>query len=299
MVGDEWYTVDVEQEDLGRNPERRERELQFRIGQRTRPSARHPERNEDAILVDQEAGVFAVFDGVSGLENGAGGSAAQMAKEHIARLVREMPRQMSLVDVRDYLVLAAHHTNETLWKHQRERNLEGLETTMTLGCIVEEHGSRCLLTVHVGDSRAYVLRGRSTLETVTLDDSLIRSMGLDEAGMKQVQKRLSNAQTAAGLSPEERRAFRFRNLITQGLGYESIEPHTTATEIQPGDRVLLTTDGIHDNLIQDEMEGTLKSSADVQQSADNMVEAAAQRSAEKGDRANPDDMTTLVVEVVE
>lgn len=124
-------------------------------------------------------------------------------------------------------------------------------------------------------------------------------MGLDEAGMKQVQKRLSNAQTAAGLSPEERRAFRFRNLITQGLGYESIEPHTTATEIQPGDRVLLTTDGIHDNLIQDEMEGTLKSSADVQQSADNMVEAAAQRSAEKGDRANPDDMTTLVVEVVE
>lgn len=102
--------------------------------------------------------------------------------------------------------------------------LAGMGTTLTLAVLDEDGSVDC---AHIGDSRAYLLH-RGTLEQLTRDHSLVAEM--IESGE---------------LHPDQAAAHPFRSVITRALGLErSVAVDSIAFALEPGDRLLLCTDGL-------------------------------------------------------
>ncbi|MDQ6661962.1 MAG: SpoIIE family protein phosphatase, partial [Chloroflexota bacterium] len=100
------------------------------------------------------------------------------------------------------------------------------------------------------------------------------------------------------LSDTELNYFRLRGGITQALG-GPVPPtiHIDSISISPGDRVLLCTDGIHDNLTDEEIEEILRTGPRTTV-ARILVERSIERSHQERDstiRAKPDDMSAVVL----
>jgi PPM family protein phosphatase len=100
----------------------------------------------------------------------------------------------------------------------------GMGTTMTMAVILPEQ----LLIAHVGDCRAYLLRG-GELNQLTIDHTLLQEM--IEAGT---------------LAPDDSSRHLRRNVLTRALGVpEYIHPDFMTVPVQRGDRLLLCSDGLH------------------------------------------------------
>lgn len=79
------------------------------------------------------------------------------------------------------------------------------------------------------------------------------------------------------------------------LGDERCEPTIQAVILGVGDKIILTSDGVHDNLIKDEIEKVLNGGQS--NLAEELVQRAKTRSKENHIRAKPDDISAIVVEV--
>ncbi len=119
-----------------------------------------------------------------------------------------------------------------------------------------------MIFAHVGDSRIYLLRANETLKRLTSDDGLLAKLVENQIINQSDALRIDQAMRADQLSDTEYSYFRLRGGITQALGGpQPPSIHLDQVTIYPGDRVLLCTDGIHDNLIEKEIEDLLKTGA--------------------------------------
>src|SRR5581483_8655106 len=90
------------------------------------------------------------------------------------------------------------------------------------------------------------------------------------------------------LSPEEAQHHPQRAIITRALGVDAhVEVDTYRVELEPGDRLLLCSDGLTNMLSDDAIAATLRRHPDPQQAADTLVDMANQ--------AGGDDNITVVV----
>jgi protein phosphatase len=128
----------------------------------------------------------------------------------------------------------------------------------------------------VGDSRAYRLRG-DRLEQITTDHSLVAE--LVESGV---------------LTPEEAERHPQRSAITRAVGTErAIEVDVFTVPAEPGDLVLLCSDGLTDMLSEDEIAAVLlEADRDPAAAADGLVAAANAHGGE-------DNITVVLFEIVE
>jgi protein phosphatase len=136
------------------------------------------------------------------------------------------------------LAAALTAANETVYlQAEADPDCRGMGTTCTVIAIV---GS-ALYLAHVGDSRAYILRdGR--LHQLSLDDSLV-----------------SELVRSGAITPEEALSHPDRNVILRAVGTRpDLEPAVwqEALALQPGDRLLLCSDGLSD-LVGDDALGQL------------------------------------------
>ncbi len=149
---------------------------------------------------------------------------------------------------------------------EQDRQLAGMGTTMTLAALYPD--GRAVLA-HAGDSRAYLHRD-GNLEQLTTDHSLVGEM------------------VALGrISKEEARHHPHRHLVTRVLGLGPISVDEIEIQLQPGDRLLLCSDGLTDmvsDLMIDEMLG-----------AGGGVEPTAWALIEQANAAGGVDNTTVVV----
>jgi protein phosphatase len=150
----------------------------------------------------------------------------------------------------------------------------------------------------VGDSRIYHLPAGEALSRLTSDDGLLTE--LVRAGLLEEEsaKRVDQATQPWHLTRAERIFFERRNGITQALGDE-LAPviHVERTTILPGDRLLLCSDGVHDNLTDKELEALLRRGARTTV-ARHIVHAAAlqsRRDITEDMRSKPDDMSAVVI----
>lgn len=150
----------------------------------------------------------------------------------------------------------------------------------------------------VGDSRIYLLRADETLICLTQGDSYLRQLVQAQLLTEQDAKRIDQAISLDSSPPSEQAHFQRRNGITQALG-DPHPPviHVDQTSLGAGDRILLCTDGIHDNLTDHEIETVLQ--RDSRSSvARALVERAQQRALQfthPSMRAKPDDMSVVIV----
>lgn len=286
--------------------------LPFKIVGYTLACERHPFRNEDSYLIEQESGLAAVFDGVGG--SAAGEIASQTARQATLFEWRQALRQLHrgqrtyrrLINCStgDYCSLLQHILETADEKVRTEgaqtAGTDDLATTVaiTLLCRMAETGDYKMVYAHVGDSRVYLLREGEPLKRLTTDDGLLGRLVENEMVSEDDARRIDQAMHIDDLSDLELSYFRLRGGITQALG-GPLPPtiHLDETSIEIGDRVLLCTDGIHDNLTDAEIEKLLRASPR-EAAARVLVDSALERSREERQatiRAKPDDMSAIVI----
>ena len=164
--------------------------------------------------------LLVVCDGMGGVEGG------EVASELAAAAIwREMKATPATADPEVYARLLRRATrvanNDVFAMARREPGLRGMGTTVSAAGIA---GDRLVIAT-VGDSRAYVLRA-GVIVQVTRDQSL------------------TSALLAAGHDPHE--AAGAGSAILQALGVgDDVEPSLSIIELRRGDRVLLSSDGLH------------------------------------------------------
>ena len=286
--------------------------LPFTIVGYSLPCERHPERNEDSFLIEHHTGLIAVYDGVGG--SVAGDVASQAAKRatiigwkkvlgqiHKKRNVRRFLKdgdKADLCNILQHLIELADDTIRT--EGVREAGTEDLATTIAIAALCHQPGKNEFKMVygHVGDSRVYILKEGEALARLTIDDGLLVKLIESEIVSEEDARRIDQATSAEELSDAEISYFRMRGGITQALG-GPLPPdiHLDEIPISLGDRILLCTDGIHDNLTDLEIEEILRK-APRNAAARLLVEYALIRSREERQvtiRSKPDDMTAIVL----
>ena len=160
---------------------------------------------------------FAVADGMGGAR--AGEIAARLAASALEESAASARGQEGLVA----LIVEA---NRRIWERAiADPSTAGMGTTVTAALVDAESGEVAI--GHVGDSRAYRLRG-GALEQLTTDHSLVAE--LVQSGV---------------LTPEEAERHPQRSAITRALGTEpSVDVEAFTVEGRPGDVFLLCSDGL-------------------------------------------------------
>lgn len=199
--------------------------------------------NEDRSLARPP--LLAVADGMGGAK--AGEVAAQIAVETIA------DGAPTTDGLRERLLAANTKIREAA---DDDPSRAGMGTTMTAALLAD----RGATVMHVGDSRAYLLRD-GHLRQVTDDHSVVAEM------VRQGQ-----------LAPEDADRHPSRNIITRALGAEArVEIDEVHVPLEPGDVLLLCSDGLS-SLVQDgDIEAALTGAPSLSDAADALVAAALER----------------------
>lgn len=235
----------------------------FRAGWLTDPGRKRT-ANEDAVFADPARKVFVVADGLGGLPGGEVASriAARRIGEVLVRLDRTLP-------ARETVLAAVRDANRAILENAaNDPRLTGMGTTVVLALGLEDS----FLVGHVGDSRAYLLREKH-LSALTRDHSVVREL-LD----------------AGRITAEAARHHPQRNVVTRTLGSGGGEPDLRTVETQPGDRLLLCSDGLTEMLADPEIEQVLIRFAEPMRCCRELVARA-------NDRGGLDNITVVVVDV--
>jgi len=212
--------------------------------------------NEDAFLVDDQRGLFAVADGMGGHRGGE--VASHTAIEALRAAVANG------TPLHDAITRA---NTAVLTRAAAEEELTGMGTTMTAAVAV---GGHQLLVGHVGDSRAYLLHD-GTLRRATEDHSLVEEMVRE-----------------GRLTPEQAESHPQRAIVTRALGVdENVDVDLYTLDIEAGDRVVLCSDGLTTMVRERDIERLARTEPDPQRLAEALVAAA--------NRAGGDDNITVVV----
>ena len=235
-------------------------------------SATHPgqlrTQNEDSVLT--MPGLFVVADGMGG--HLAGEVASDIAVRALERgLATEAGNQL------DDLVAAVSTANAEIYSSALDDpERAGMGTTLTaLAVVADDLEGEAFGVANVGDSRIYVVR-HGRLRQVTIDHSFVQELVAEGA-----------------ITRDEARTHPRRNIVTRALG---IEPHVRVDSwtmpIIRGDRFVLCSDGLVDEVADETISELLATHADDPQAAAQALVDAANAA---GGR---DNISVVVVDVV-
>lgn len=244
--------------------------VKVEVGTRTHKGMERPE-NQDSFgspeglqpeLLQAKGRLYVIADGMGG--HAAGQVAGQMAVQHVLQEYYEDPS----VDISQKLVQAIEVANSAIYQHAQSPTYAGMGTTLVAAVL----RGRELHVANVGDSRAYLVRGRR-IEQITRDHSWVAA-GLEKGF----------------LNEDEARQHPRRNVVTRSLGTKPrVEIDIFQLGLQPGDSVLLCSDGLT-GLVQDEEILKVIASRTPQEAANTLIDLANQR-------GGYDNVTALVINV--
>lgn len=206
-----------------------------------------------------------------GMGGPAGGDiASSVAIAHLVPLDSDSyPADKMLPLLREALMDAHDELSD---RSRRDKDLEGLGTT----CIALMRSGNKLAMVHIGDSRAYVLRGEA-LTQVTTDHSFVQY--LVESGQ---------------ITPEEAEHHPNKNVVLRVLGdsQADVTPDETIREAVVGDRWLLCSDGLSGVVSPETLGAVLAEIDDPGECAEELIRLALRA-------GGPDNITCVVADIVE
>jgi protein phosphatase len=217
------------------------------------------DNNEDAVFTSSRLAVVA--DGMGGHPGGEIASAVAVSLVQAAFTGRSL----------DELQAAVRAANRAIWdRASGNPELEGMGTTVCAAGVTNDGD---LAVVHVGDSRAYVLH-----------DGLLRRITDDHSLTAELVRRGELREEDALEHPQ-------RGVITRVLGGAAhVEPDGSTHRTTIGDRLLLCSDGLFNELRDEDIASIMTANEQVEGTADGLVELALER----GGR---DNVTVVVAEI--
>jgi serine/threonine protein phosphatase PrpC len=223
-------------------------------------------KNEDCFLADPAIGLYMVLDGMGG--HNAGDVASALARDVIrARVRAERGRKPDTVLLEEAVQEASAVVHADA---QRDRELSGMGTTV-VACLLT--GERRALVAHVGDSRAYLVR-RGRMRLCTRDHTVVAEL-----------------LARGALAASEAAVHPYKSVLSRNLGGRSdVRVDLDVLELDPGDRILLCSDGLSGYASHEAMEQVLAGAEDADHAAVELVELALRG-------GGGDNVTALVVEL--
>jgi len=209
--------------------------------------------NEDKFLADKKRGLFIVADGMGGHE--AGELASSLAIKTLDEFLT-----LETITNNDGQVLkdAVEIANRVIYNEAKSKSMcKGMGTTIT-AAIFKDYK---LYIAHIGDSRAYLIRD-GNIRLLTKDHSLVGEL------IRQGE-----------LTPQEAENHPHRNILTRALGTEPVvEIDLLEMVIQPGDILLLCTDGLS-NFVNDQeiLTEVVNNGNNLKNTVNNLVQLALKR----------------------
>ena len=208
------------------------------------------ETNEDNFLIDANAGLLVVADGMGGHQSG------ELASADAIRIIQECLAGAPEQDRQDHVAAAIARANDVINSLNRERGYgprEAMGTTI-VGLYIRPDRPMNATVFHVGDSRFYLFRD-GVLDQITRDHSAYASWLADGGNGP-----------APGL-----------HILSQAIGpSQSVVPGIQQKSFRPGDLVLLCSDGLTNLVPDDEIGSLLKDvdSGDLSEGCRTLVDAA-------------------------
>lgn len=207
------------------------------------------------------------------IADGMGGQAAgEVASSEVISTLVTLDDDVPGSDILTSLSVAVRRANDQLRAMvEEDPQLEGMGTTLTA---LLWTGQRLGL-VHVGDSRAYLLRD-GVLTQITQDHTWVQRL-VDEGR----------------ITEEEATTHPQRSLLMRALGSgEHVEPDLSIREVRAGDRYLICSDGLSGVVSHQTMEETLASYQGPQETVQELIQLALRG-------GGPDNITVIVADVLD
>lgn len=191
---------------------------------------RRRSHNEDAFLLDDALKLYVVADGMGGARGGE--VASQMAVTGLREALLETeggPSPEAVKDPREHplyqrLPGAVQAANRAIWaRSEQDPRLTGMGTTLT----GVSFAAGFAFLVHVGDSRAYRVRGKH-IEQLSVDHTYIGELVRNGT-----------------IRPDEAEHMPWRHVLARAVGVEErVDVDAWAVPTQPGDLFVLCSDGL-------------------------------------------------------
>ncbi|MFI1107539.1 MULTISPECIES: Stp1/IreP family PP2C-type Ser/Thr phosphatase [Streptomyces] len=207
------------------------------------------------------------------IADGMGGQAAgEVASSEVISTLVTLDDDVPGSDILTSLGTAVQRANDQLRVMvEEDPQLEGMGTTLTALLWT----GRRLGLVHVGDSRAYLLRD-GALTQITQDHTWVQRL-VDEGR----------------ITEEEATTHPQRSLLMRALGSgDHVEPDLSIREVRAGDRYLICSDGLSGVVSHQTMEDTLASYQGPQETVQELIQLALRG-------GGPDNITVIVADVLD
>ncbi len=219
-------------------------------------------KNEDSAFAGDR--LILVADGMGGMPAG------EFASDIVVRRMSGLDEYDGDKPI-DALVTAVEEANDEIaTSAEADPERLGMGTTVTAMLAFEDQ----IALVHVGDSRAYLLRDGELVQ-VTADDTYVQML-VDRGE----------------LTRAEARNHPQRALVTQALQGGPMDPYSAILLLAAPDRVLICSDGLSDYVDDDDIAETLRTCPDPQEAADQLVKLTLSAGA-------PDNVTAIVADLAD
>jgi PPM family protein phosphatase len=219
--------------------------------------------NQDSVYAGPR--LLAVADGMGGMA--AGDVASNIVIGALAHLDEDVPGNAPV----DALRLAVDAANPQIRDAVDENPaMEGMGTTLT-GMLF---GGSKFGMVHIGDSRAYLLRDGEFVQ-ITRDDTYVQLL-VDEGR----------------ITPEEANTHPQKSLLMRALDGRDADPEYSVRQAVPSDRYLICSDGLSGVVSDETIGATLREYSDPNQCAERLIQLALRG-------GGPDNITVIIADVTD
>lgn len=209
--------------------------------------------NEDCYFVSEEGPkLYVVADGMGG--HNAGEIASRVAVDAVKTYINnEMDNQQSSDQIEEILLGSIRFANAEVYELSRKNDsMEGMGTTLTLLLVEDE----MMYFAHVGDSRAYMLKGES-LEQITDDHSLVGEL-----------------LRAGTITEEQARVHPQKNILTNAVGTGLTVKIDVLHRIVENGIILLCTDGLTTHVSEKQIVDIMTAGSDLESICNALVDKA-------------------------
>ena len=210
--------------------------------------------NEDSVRTCEDLNFFMIADGVGG--NRSGEIASQSALDALEKFIRHNPPEWlgSREEIFRYFRAAVTYVNQFIIKLSEVKpQYAGMATTLAFAYIREKE----MYVANVGDSRVYLAHG-DMIQQITDDHTYVNDLV-----------------KMGAITKDEAHLHARKNVITRAIGANANnEPDCFSVPLEEGDRVLLCSDGLYDEVDDETMLKVLTATDDMERCAEKLVAMA-------------------------